>query len=185
MTSLFDLMTTTPGLPCRTDPADWSSNDPTERHYAARQCHGCPLLLACQQHALANEERYGVWGGMDFEARAIGCGTDRAYQIHKSRKEPVCPECQAAHDEAVDANRRRLLDEAHAAGGTTRGYWMHRRLGEAACVPCKAAQARRSREQRDGRRPGAERARGAWVAPGVVEPLQGAHAGAQSLAIAS
>lgn len=185
MTSLFDLMTTTPGLPCRTLTAEYFSDDPTERQYAARQCHSCPLLLACQQYALANEERYGVWGGVDFEARAIGCGTDRAYQIHKRRREQVCPECQAAHDEAVEDNRRRLLAEAHAAGGTRRGYWMHRRLGEEACVPCKAAQARRSQEQRGKKREAAERARGAWDAREVIEAPRGAYAGVQPASCAA
>jgi hypothetical protein len=185
MTSLFDLTATTPNLPCRTLTAEFFSNDPIERQYAARQCHRCPLLLACQQHALANEERYGVWGGVDFEARAMGCGTERAYQIHKRRKEQACPECQAAHDETVDANRRRLLALAHAAGGTTRGYWMHRRLGEESCVSCKAAQARRSQERRNGQRAGAERARGTWGAREVIEAPRGAYAGVQPASCAA
>ncbi|WP_435252205.1 WhiB family transcriptional regulator [Streptomyces tendae] len=148
MTTLHDLMIRTPGLPCRLDPDAWFSTDATERHGAARQCHACPLLLACQQHALANREQHGVWGGVDFEARAAGCGTDRGFQAHRTRGEQPCPLCRAAHDEAVEVERRRLLAVAHAAGGTARGYSMHRRLGEDACVPCKRAQARKSAEQR-------------------------------------
>lgn len=185
MTSLATLTATTPNLPCRTDPTAFFSPDPTERQHAARQCHRCPLLLACMQYALANDERHGVWGGVDFAARAIGCGTERAYQIHKRRKEQVCPQCQAAHDEAVDDNRRRLLVEAHTAGGTVRGYWMHRRLGEAACVPCKAAQARQSKARREQQRAAGDRARAAWDARKATEALRGAPAGVQPASCAA
>jgi len=140
---------TTIVAPCRVDPGPWFSTDPTERTYAARQCHACPMLLDCMRQALASDERFGVWGGVDFESRARGCGTDRGYRVHKRQHEEPCSLCQAAHDEAVDTERRRLLAEAHAAGGTTRGYWTHRALEEEACVPCKRACARQSQERRD------------------------------------
>lgn len=29
-------------------------------------CGGCPLLKQCYDFAVANEERFGVWGGIDF-----------------------------------------------------------------------------------------------------------------------
>lgn len=29
-------------------------------------CHGCPLLKQCYDFAVANDERYGIWGGIDF-----------------------------------------------------------------------------------------------------------------------
>ncbi|WP_318202923.1 WhiB family transcriptional regulator [Streptomyces sp. SCL15-4] len=60
---------TIPAAPCRTDPDRWFSTDPTERAYAARQCHPCPLLLSCMRQALAAGETHGVWGGVDFETR--------------------------------------------------------------------------------------------------------------------
>ena len=31
-------------------------------------CFGCPLLKQCYDFALANEEAYGIWGGIDFGA---------------------------------------------------------------------------------------------------------------------
>ncbi|WP_329291914.1 WhiB family transcriptional regulator [Streptomyces pseudovenezuelae] len=184
MTSLTDLTATTPGLPCRTDPDPFFSPNPVERSYAARQCHRCPLLLECMRYALAADEQYGVWGGVDMEARAMGCGTERGYQIHIRRKEPVCPLCRAAHDERVEANRRHLLEVAHRAGGTTRGYWMHRRLGEEACEGCKRAQGRRSAERRERQRATAGRPRRASAASGMVEPLLSPHAAVQPLALA-
>ncbi|MEV5659823.1 WhiB family transcriptional regulator [Streptomyces flaveolus] len=181
MTALHDLMIRTPGLPCRTAPDAWFSTDPTERRGAAQQCRQCPLLLDCMRFALAADEQYGVWGGVDFEARAIGCGSDRGYRAHRTRNEPACPMCQAAHDEAVEAERRRLLTVAHAAGGTVRGYWMHRRLGEEACVPCKRAQGRKSAERRRAARAAAERSvavlgdrRAAEPAPGAPGAVQAA-----------
>ena len=184
MTSLADLTATTPGLPCRTDPDAFFSPDPVERSYAARECHRCPLLLECMRYALAADEQHGVWGGVDFEARAMGCGTERGYQIHIRRKEPVCPRCRAAHDERVEANRRQLLEVAHRAGGTVRGYGMHRRLGEEACEGCKRAQGRASAKRRQREREACERAREAWDARKAAERLVGAPAAVQSLALA-
>ena len=29
-------------------------------------CYGCPIIKQCYDFALANNERYGVWGGIDF-----------------------------------------------------------------------------------------------------------------------
>jgi len=29
-------------------------------------CHGCPLLKQCYDFAVANDEKFGVWGGIDF-----------------------------------------------------------------------------------------------------------------------
>lgn len=185
MTTLHDLTATTPGLPCRLDPDLWHSPDPAERHDAARRCHRCPLLLACMKYALDAREQYGVWGGVDFEARASGCGTARGYRVHRRRGEQPCARCQAAYDEAVEAERRRLLGVAHAAGGTVRGYWMHRRLGEEACVPCKRAQARKSAA----RRRAARAAAGAPVTPlegrRAADAVPGAPAGVQAFPLAS
>ncbi|MFF8447902.1 WhiB family transcriptional regulator [Streptomyces leeuwenhoekii] len=178
MTTLADLTATTPGLPCRTTPDLWFSTDPIERHDAAQQCRQCPLLLDCMRYALANDEQHGVWGGVDFEAR--GCGSDRGFRAHRTRGEQPCPMCQAAHDEAVEADRRRLLAVAHAAGGTVRGYWMHRRLGEEACVPCKRAQARKSAERRRAVRAAAERPVAVLGDRRAVEPAPGAPAGVQA-----
>ena len=35
-------------------------------------CSNCPALVACREHALKNEELYGVWGGLgEADRRAI------------------------------------------------------------------------------------------------------------------
>jgi hypothetical protein len=31
-------------------------------------CAGCPLLKLCYDFAVANDEKHGVWGGIDFAA---------------------------------------------------------------------------------------------------------------------
>lgn len=185
-TSLHDLAATTPGLPCRTvDPELFFSTDPTERQYAASLCRPCPIRLACISHALDNAEPGGVWGGIDIDARVIGCGTVRGFRVHVRRGEEPCVRCTAAHEEHVAADRRRRLAVEHAAGGSAKGYGMHRRMGEEACVPCKAAQARQSKERRERERQAAVRPR---IVPDVevaADPLRGAPAGAQPLTIAA
>ncbi|MGA5506852.1 WhiB family transcriptional regulator [Streptomyces umbrinus] len=185
MTDLPRLAANTPGLPCRLDPEPFYSPDATERSYAAKQCHRCPLLLDCMSYALAADERHGVWGGVDFAARAAGCGTERGYWTHHSRHEAQCEACQAAHDEAVEADRRRRLGAAHAGGGSVRGYWLHRRLNEEACVPCKRAVAAKSAERRAREREACDRARADWDARKVAEELRGAPGGVHALAAAA
>ena len=41
----------------------WLSDDPDERHRAAQQCTGCPVLEFCAE--VGTIERFGVWGGRD------------------------------------------------------------------------------------------------------------------------
>jgi hypothetical protein len=43
----------------------WLSDFPTERALAVRACHGCPVLQPCLEAAQLNDERFGVWGGVD------------------------------------------------------------------------------------------------------------------------
>ena len=35
---------------------------------AEELCAGCPLLKQCYDFAVANEEKHGIWGGIDFGA---------------------------------------------------------------------------------------------------------------------
>ncbi len=185
MTSLHQLTATTTGLPCRTtDPELWYSDNPTDRHYASRQCGACPILLACRLYALDSHQQWGVWGGVDMTAVETHCGSSRGYQIHRRNGEQPCEACQTAHDEAVEADRRRRLSVEHGRGGSVAGYHLHRRLGEEACVACRAALGRQSKERRERERAAAERSRGAWGVHEVTGPVQGAQAAVQSFPVA-
>ncbi|HEY5840184.1 MAG TPA: WhiB family transcriptional regulator [Mycobacterium sp.] len=43
-----------------------------ERIQRAKQvCAECPVIAACQQHALAVPELYGIWGGLSEDERLI------------------------------------------------------------------------------------------------------------------
>ena len=81
-------------------------------------CKGCPVKGMCLEYALENE-RYGVWGGLDARARnemaakrglriagRSPCGTPAGYAWHL-RNEPgyICQDCRAAH------NWNRLMKE--------------------------------------------------------------------------
>lgn len=60
------------GAACReTDLAVFFSPETERAHARARReararriCEGCPVLLACRDHALAAGESYGIWGGL-------------------------------------------------------------------------------------------------------------------------
>ncbi|MEO6158661.1 MAG: WhiB family transcriptional regulator, partial [Ilumatobacteraceae bacterium] len=36
---------------------------------AKKACRACPVQGACLEYALDNDERYGIWGGLDEEER--------------------------------------------------------------------------------------------------------------------
>lgn len=75
---------------------------------AKKICASCPVRLQCLQHALDNDEKYGIWGGLsERERRRLTnadqaptdtgiCGTAQGYQRHRYRGEQACPECMAA-----------------------------------------------------------------------------------------
>ncbi|MGW6598477.1 WhiB family transcriptional regulator [Streptomyces sp. NPDC055036] len=162
MTTIPAFLNVTSAASCATsdhDPELWHSIDPPDEAAAKQICGTCPLLLACQAHAIDNDERFGTWGALtagdrhrlrttdgswlDAASRVrLPCGTARAYSAHHKFGETPCDVCVAGHEARVLKQRLRLLEAAHAAGGTYPGAQMHRRMGEAACGPCKAAQAR-------------------------------------------
>jgi WhiB family transcriptional regulator, redox-sensing transcriptional regulator len=46
---------------------------------AKRVCQGCPVRAECLEYALANDERFGVWGGLsERERRRIQRGAAAA-----------------------------------------------------------------------------------------------------------
>lgn len=76
--------------PCQTtDPEIWFSDD-TEgsgTHYklAKKLCAQCPVQDLCLQFALASEEAYGVWGGLNpRERRAMRVAAGRTRGRAKS-----------------------------------------------------------------------------------------------------
>lgn len=64
---------------CRRDEAGLffaPSKEPTaarlSREQAAKRvCAGCPVLVACREHALDQPEPYGVWGGLTAAERRV------------------------------------------------------------------------------------------------------------------
>jgi hypothetical protein len=204
MTTLANLVATTPGLPCQTtDPELWFSRSSSERALAVALCRECPLQVPCAQYAIDNPELRGVWGGttaadrrswrdgrpwrFDEQGRMrLACGSVSAYHAHFTYREQPCAACTAAWEEQLYADRRQRLDAEHAKGGSLTGYHLHRRMGEPACEACLGAMRERSaavRRARAGRR--LQRPRTASGAPGAAEALPGAPAGTQPLAIAS
>jgi hypothetical protein len=47
----------------------WTSEHPAERALAALACRGCPVGRQCGEAAEANDERWGVWNGVDRSVR--------------------------------------------------------------------------------------------------------------------
>jgi hypothetical protein len=48
----------------------WTGEHPAERALAALACRGCPVGRECGEAAEANDERWGVWNGVDRSVRA-------------------------------------------------------------------------------------------------------------------
>jgi hypothetical protein len=59
----------------------WTSDHPTERALAVLACRGCPVGRECGEAAEANDERHGVWNGIDrtvHPGRKLQRGSDEA-----------------------------------------------------------------------------------------------------------
>jgi WhiB family redox-sensing transcriptional regulator len=89
-------------------------NDTAQRDRAKQICATCPVKTECLEHALAEGERYGIWGGVSIATyvrqrvphRAVSarCGTRSGYQRHTDRREIACDACVEAER---DYQRRR------------------------------------------------------------------------------
>ncbi|MFH9248198.1 WhiB family transcriptional regulator [Streptomyces lydicus] len=125
--------------------------DNTSRQNEAKAvCAGCHALTSCLKTALANDERWGVWGGLTPNERwqlthkdgswidyrgtlRLPCGTETSLKRHRGLREQ-CAVCE-------EADRRRRLDVEHAlpGGGSRSGAQLHRMLGEEPCEACQMA----------------------------------------------
>lgn len=97
--------------------AAWMKNANAE---AKSVCGRCPVRDECLDHALATDERHGIWGGMTPDERRV--------------------EARRRADRPATSHRD--------ACGTRWGYTQHHRAGEAPCEPCRAANAERRARQR-------------------------------------
>ena len=94
---------------------DWFARDNDSIAAAQAVCAVCPSTLPCYAAAAANDERFGVWGGVNFGSptRTRGvprrqpamCGEPSGYKAHRARGETACPECKAAHVARNSHNR--------------------------------------------------------------------------------
>ncbi|EOM77933.1 WhiB family transcriptional regulator [Rhodococcus rhodnii] len=66
--SLFEIFNQAPwmehGVCAQTDPEAFFPEPGETGIGAKRVCLGCPVRTECLDHALANDERFGIWGGL-------------------------------------------------------------------------------------------------------------------------
>lgn len=78
---------------CRSDEAGLffaPSKEPTaarlsREEAAKRVCARCPVMLECREHALAQPEPYGVWGGMTAAERRVVLARRRRREVELQR----------------------------------------------------------------------------------------------------
>lgn len=130
---------------------------------AKRLCGMCPVAAECLAFALANDEKFGIWGGltvgerykmqgrwMSYSVRRENpppaepkpvptneCGTNRAYRRHLRNGEATCTACRAAHRRYM--NGPKPSEPRQARCGTRAGYTRHRRRDEKPCAACTEA----------------------------------------------
>lgn len=51
-------------LCAQSDPDEWFQEKGGSTKTAKSVCHDCPVKADCLEYALANDERFGVWGGL-------------------------------------------------------------------------------------------------------------------------
>jgi len=57
---------TTTEVPCRKDMDTFDNPEQVSDGNAELACYGCPLLKECYDFAVASEQQYGIWGGINF-----------------------------------------------------------------------------------------------------------------------
>lgn len=72
---------------------------------AKQLCQSCPVRRECLDLALTNQERFGIWGGLDEKQMRNTLNIDQYGKPTKPDKKPKCPYC-CATDVHVVAYRR-------------------------------------------------------------------------------
>jgi ribosomal protein L37AE/L43A len=67
---------------------------------ATQICGACPVRLACLIEALANDERYGTWGGLTLKQRK---------KLTRARDRIRCPICSGKLLALTDDNAQACL----------------------------------------------------------------------------
>jgi WhiB family redox-sensing transcriptional regulator len=60
--------------PCQeTDPEAWflDKSDVATSRQAKELCESCPVIKECGEFAIANQEQFGIWGGMTPRERSF------------------------------------------------------------------------------------------------------------------
>lgn len=57
------------GLCAQSDPDAFYPEKGAHNTDAKRVCKGCPVVEQCLEYALANDERFGIWGGLSERER--------------------------------------------------------------------------------------------------------------------
>lgn len=83
---------------------------------AKKICKGCPVIEACLQHALDNDEKHGIWGGLDGRQRKALKEEpvkltlrERAQKVIEAG-EKECPRCQVTKPLGDYARNKVCLD---------------------------------------------------------------------------
>lgn len=91
-------------LCAQVDPDSWYPEKGGSTAPAKRICRRCPVIEECLAHALANGERFGIWGGKsERERRRMherkrptprrSCGSAMGVRTHQKQREHLCYAC--------------------------------------------------------------------------------------------
>jgi hypothetical protein len=87
---------------------------------AAKVCETCPVRKTCREQAEARGEKFGVWGGKNFDPQAsttlhpFRCGTYSGYGRHRKLGEAPCEPCndaRLAHEREHRARKKAALTQ--------------------------------------------------------------------------
>lgn len=74
---------------------DWYSDDPKMQEECKDVCLDCPIMVQCAQHALNEQEIWGIWGGMDEFRVRRAIAVDNFGDVRKRVYKQRCPFCNS------------------------------------------------------------------------------------------
>lgn len=116
--------------PCQSDPDIFYSDKEKDKTKAKEMCSGCSVKSRCFRQATEENEKFGIWGGVEFNnPKALGPEMcfNGVHRLPKERTNNKCSECAKENKKLYHA--RPEVKEARRISSKNRSSQRNNRIG--------------------------------------------------------